>query len=160
MEIKGVNGEMLKMITSTEYKSMKKDLIHNLKVMKKAYEATLKGDGKRALFYSSKQEFRTLKSFWEDISMKQMQDIIKELSQTFCNEDGKTKSTALFPRFNRNWTIGSFGSIFVDIKVPHEFSFQPDIELRVSLKLGDSSGKAIFFIEPHYPNDNGLAPIK
>lgn len=100
-------------ITQKQFTQSKKELLTNLDWIRKANLAVLKNNTKMADYYSKKHTFKTADR--EIVNM--MFDITCELIKTRCDDDITTKSTALCPLFNRNWTIGSFGSIFVDLIV-------------------------------------------
>jgi len=122
---------MFKTITTEEFKALKKDLAINLAILKKGVNAVNNNDIRTAVSCSKSHNFKYIDT---DIT-PMMFDIITELSKTRCDDNYKTKSTAMFSQFNRNWTIGSFGSVFVDIIVKGK-------KLRVSFftkaKTGDN----------------------
>lgn len=133
-------------ITQQTAKENKKQLLSALNLNKKAVLLLKKpkntpDDFKKAMAYSSKCDFKTK----EKEIVQMMFDICVELSKTYCNDDVSTKSTSLTNQYNGNWTIGSFGSIFVDLIVNGK-------ELRVSFFTKDMAKeygyeKSFFWIE-------------
>lgn len=59
-----------------------------------------------------------IKMSTREIELKNiMSEICVSLCDTRCDDDYQTKSTASQCKFNNNWTIGMFGSVFVDMEV-------------------------------------------
>lgn len=133
-------------ITQQNATENKKQLLNALSINKKGVVLLNKQnptafDFRKAKEYSSKVDFKTKEK--EIVIM--MFDICVALSKTYCNDDVSTKSTALTSQYNGNWTIGSFGSIFVDLIVN-------DKELRVSFFTKDMAKeygyeKPFFWVE-------------
>lgn len=133
-------------ITKTQAIRNKKELLTALSINKKAVdllnkETTTTKDFIEAQKLSKKYSFKTDDKDLVNI----MFDICVELSKTFCNDNIDTKSTASFSQFNRNWTIGFLGSIFVDLLVSGK-------KLRVSFitkQMAKNNGyeKQFFFVE-------------
>ncbi len=128
-------------ITKQTAEKNKKELLLNLDYVKKGVLSVLNNDLKSAKKYSNLNSLKSVEKHLRPI----MFDIIKEISKTYCDENHANKSTALTSKFNRNWTIGSFGSIFVDLIVKNQ-------KLRVSFITKEQAveynyNKPFFWVE-------------
>lgn len=99
-------------ITDTQFSSLRSSLKNALLLNKKAAAAIEANDLKACLKVDQK-----VKWLMNDSTFREhMFDISKEVSKTLIDGPG-SRSTASYAANDNLWTIGTFGSVFVDIIV-------------------------------------------
>jgi hypothetical protein len=100
-------------ITDKKAKQLKKNLLNALKINKKAMDAIKNDNLPSAIYYSQKLSFR----MQDDVSTSVVRDYIAPaLCKTVCTDNIDNKSTASHTVFKNDWTVGCFGSVFVDLR--------------------------------------------
>ena len=123
-------------ITDEQAKKNKKRLVECLSINKQMCLAIKQKNMEKLIRFENKVGFQFID--------KSLNPLVSDIAQalTYTKIDGKgERSTALTQAYDRLWTIGSFGSIFIDIKVKGR-------KVRVHLIDGNNSRfQDVFFIE-------------
>jgi hypothetical protein len=102
-------------ISKTQYRQTVKILKNALNLNKRGITAVINDDYKLADEMTSKVKISAEKHLKDYIFHTMYQ-----LASSEIRKDGEGSSTALCPKYNGVWTIGIFGSVFIDIRAKSE----------------------------------------
>ena len=125
-------------ITPQIFKSLNKQLQSALNLNKKGVYAIRDNNFQVAKFVSDNIKMQFSPSIPKDMCMI----CAATLLDTKINGKGE-RSTAMFPAYDNLWTVGSFGSVFIDIKIA-------DDKIRVHFLTPENAEKAGFAKKPTF----------